>query len=122
MQELGVAELLFPGVVEFSGQRFGGSTETQVGQVGRGSLDRWRTRSSSLRDLAIDGQVDDGLTPDGPEQSCCFFECLSARWPVRLLVARTRRGEGAQHGGLEGLFVLDGCAPGRPIPPGRGDG
>jgi hypothetical protein len=42
------------------------------------------TRSSSLRDLVIDGQVHDGLTPDGSEQAGCFFERFFARWPVRL--------------------------------------
>ena len=59
------------------------------------------------RDLTIDGQVDDGLTPDGSEQWDFFFECLFARWAVGLLVARTSCREGAQHGGLEGFTVLD---------------
>ena len=38
--------LWLSGMVELSGERFCSSTQTQVGQVRSGSLDRWRTRSS----------------------------------------------------------------------------
>ena len=102
-----VSEPSGPGMVELSGQRLGGGSQTQVGQVGADLLIGGGLAHLSLRDLAIDGEVDDGLTPDGPEQPGRLFERLFARRAVGLLVARTRRGEGAEHGRLEGLFVLD---------------
>ena len=121
-QELGVAELVLRG----HGRARRAAPRRRHRDADRpgasGSLDRSRTRSSSLRDLAIDGEVDDGLTADGPEEASRFFEGLSARRTVRLLVTRTGRGEGARARRPRALHGARHCAPGRPNRPERGGG